>query len=208
MKVGGGGKSYVYYICSGYKNGKATCSSHRINESKLNAAVSETVRIHMKYLADLQKSISTIGEVVNHFDGIRAIELQSEKRREEIEKYKVLRLECYEDYKSGLITREEYHMFKENLQGREEEAESAIRELEKKKRSLTDSRLEKETWIKELLDYEKMEMLRSILVRLVDRIYVYEDHRIEIMFRYQDEVAGIVEMMQKGEHNILPGEVG
>ena len=145
--------------------------------------------------------------MVNHFDGIRAIELQSEKRKEEIEKYKVLRLECYEDYKSGLITREEYHMFKENLQGREEEAESAIRELEKKKRSLTDSRLEHEVWIKELLDYEKMEMSRSVLVRLVDRIYVYEDHRIEIVFRYQDEVAGIMEMMQKGEHNILPGEV-
>ena len=57
------GKSRVEYVCRGYhRNGKAYCSSHRIHEEVLDAAVqeyTETVReqcaVELKKLAQLQK---------------------------------------------------------------------------------------------------------------------------------------------------------
>ena len=61
-----------------------------------------------------------------------------------MEKYKKLQFACYEDYKNGLITQDEYKMFKASLESREEAAESAIRELEKKKQLLLQGGMEKE----------------------------------------------------------------
>ena len=57
------GKSRVEYVCRGYhRNGKSYCSSHRIHEEVLDAAVqeyTETVReqcaVELKKLAQLQK---------------------------------------------------------------------------------------------------------------------------------------------------------
>ena len=57
------GKSHVEYVCRGYhRNGKTYCSSHRIHEEVLDAAVqeyTETVReqcaVELKKLAQLQK---------------------------------------------------------------------------------------------------------------------------------------------------------
>jgi len=196
-KACSGSMEYIYYVCSGNKKNKEMCSSHRISENSLNLAVTKTLRLHLKYLVELQESIRYIREASSHSDKIEMLVLQLGKRKEEIEKYKRLKLECYEDYKNGLISQDEYLLFKQELENRIEETQKAVTELGKKKRLLLDGRHERERWLEELLTNRNFEIKRSTLVRFINRIFVYEDHRIEIVFRYQDEIRQLAELVEE-----------
>ena len=194
-KAYSGSFEYVYYVCSGNKKNKDTCSSHRISENALNLAVTKTLQLHLKHLADLQESILYIRKTSYNSDKIKMMVLQSEKIKGDIEKYNRLKLECYEDYKNELITQGEYLLFKKELDNRIEDTKKAATELSKKKRMLLDGRYEKESFMEKFLTSKDIELKRSLFVRFISQIYVYEDRRIEIIFRYQDEIeqlAGLV----------------
>lgn len=194
-KAYSGSFEYVYYVCSGNKKNKDTCSSHRISENALNVAVTKTLQLHLKHLADLQESILYIRKTSCNSDKIKMMVLQSEKIKGDIEKYNRLKLECYEDYKNELITQGEYLLFKKELDNRIEDTKKAATELSKKKRMLLDGRYEKESFMEKFLTSKDIELKRSLFVRFISQIYVYEDRRIEIIFRDQDEIeqlAGLV----------------
>lgn len=196
-KACSGSAEYIYYVCSGNKKNKEMCSNHRISEKSLNLAVTKTLQLHLKYLADLQESIRCVREASGHSDKMEMLVLQLGKRKEEIEKHKRLKLECYEDYKNGLISQDEYLLFKQELEDRIEGTQGAITELVKKKALLLEGRYERESWLEEFLTNRDFELKRSILVRFINRIFVYEDHRIEIVFRYQDEIRQLVELLEE-----------
>lgn len=206
-KVRSGSLEYVYYVCSGNKKDKDICSSHRISENTLNMAITKTLQLHLKQLGDLQESIQYIRETSGNSDKIKKLVLQSEKRKEDIEKYNRLKLECYEDYKKELITQDEYMLFKKELDNRIEEIQRVITELGKKKRMLLDGRYEKESLLEKFLTSKEIELKRSILVRFISQIYVYEDHRIEIIFRYQDEIRQLTRMVEEINQEVAFEEV-
>ena len=206
-KVRSGSLEYVYYVCSGNKKDKDICSSHRISENTLNMAITKTLQLHLKQLGDLQESIRYIRETSGNSDKIKKLVLQSEKRKEDIEKYNRLKLECYEDYKKELITQDEYMLFKKELDNRIEESQRAITELGKKKRMLLDGGYEKESLLEKFLTSKEIELKRSILVRFISRIYVYEDHRIEIIFRYQDEIRQLLGIVEEIKQEVALEEV-
>lgn len=206
-KVRSGSLEYVYYVCSGNKKDKDICSSHRISENTLNMAITKTLQLHLKQMGDLQESIRYIRETSGNSDKIKKLVLQSEKRKEDIEKYNRLKLECYEDYKKELITQDEYMLFKKELDNRIEEIQRAITELGKKKRMLLDGGYEKESLLEKFLTSKEIELKRSILVRFISRIYVYEDHRIEIIFRYQDEIRQLLGIVEEIKQEVALEEV-
>lgn len=206
-KIRSGSLEYVYYVCSGNKKDKDICSSHRISENTLNMAITKTLQLHLKQLGDLQESIRYIRETSGNSDKIKKLVLQSEKRKEDIEKYNRLKLECYEDYKKELITQDEYMLFKKELDNRIEEIQRAITELGKKKRMLLDGGYEKESLLEKFLTSKEIELKRSILVRFISRIYVYEDHRIEIIFRYQDEIRQLLGIVEEIKQEVALEEV-
>ena len=206
-KAYSGSFEYVYYVCSGNKKNKDTCSSHRISENALNLAVTKTLQLHLKHLADLQESILYIRKTSYNSDKIKMMVLQSEKIKGDIEKYNRLKLECYEDYKNELITQDEYLLFKKELDNRIEDTKKAATELSKKKRMLLDGRYEKESFMEKFLTSKDIELKRSLFVRFISQIYVYEDHRIEIMFRYQDEIKQLARLVEEIRNDVALGEV-
>lgn len=206
-KVRSGSLEYVYYVCSGNKKDKDICSSHRISENTLNLAVTKTLQLHLKHLADLQESILYIRKTSYNSDKIKMMVLQSEKIKGDIEKYNRLKLECYEDYKNELITQDEYLLFKKELDNRIEDTKKAATELSKKKRMLLDGRYEKESFMEKFLTSKDIELKRSLFVRFISQIYVYEDHRIEIMFRYQDEIKQLARLVEEIRNDVALGEV-
>ena len=131
----------------------------------------------------------------------------NETIKTDIEKYNRLKLECYEDYKNELITQDEYLLFKKELDNRIEDTKKAATELSKKKRMLLDGRYEKESFMEKFLTSKDIELKRSLFVRFISQIYVYEDHRIEIMFRYQDEIKQLARLVEEIRNDVALGEV-
>lgn len=206
-KAYSGAFEYVYYVCAGNKKNKDTCSSHRISENALNLAITKTLQLHLKHLADLQESIQYIRKTSCNSDKIKMVVLQSQKIKEDIEKYNRLKLECYEDYKNELITQDEYLLFKKELDNRMEDTKKAATELGKKKRMLLDGRYKKESFMEKFLTSKDIELKRSLLVRFISQIYVYEDRRIEIIFRYQDEIEQLARLVDEIKQEAAPREV-
>lgn len=185
-KIKNSSTQYVYYICSGNKKDKRICSSHRISELVLNDTIAKIIQLQWKIWARFQKTMELFREITDYSSQEKMMDMQSEKVRKELEKYGYLILESYIDYKNGTIIQEEYLLFKKELEQRQQEAKKAIFEIEKKKVILLKDRIKKKHQMEEYLNGKTEELKRSMLVRFINGIYIYENHRIKIIFRYQE----------------------
>ena len=83
------------------------------------------------------RNVTDLGRILDKLDDaqIRKGEIdkrnrQAAKKKEEIQKYNHLRLDLYEDYKDGLITKEEYLELKEVYENRIQVAEQILEAME------------------------------------------------------------------------------
>lgn len=75
----------------------------------------------------------------------------------------------------------------------EEKQEALLRVKKEMKQSVTTGATER-NWVTLFKQYENIEELnRRVLMALVDRILIYEDHAIEIVFKYKDEYQQTLE---------------
>ena len=74
-----------------------------------------------------------------------------------------------------------------------EKQEALLRVKKEMKQSVTTGATER-NWVTLFKQYENIEELnRRVLMALVDRILIYEDHAIEIVFKYKDEYQQTLE---------------
>ena len=121
-------------------------------------------------------------------------EAQIAKLEEEIERYQKLKLRLYEDLSDGIIDKSEYFEFRNSYTKIIEEKQEALLRVRKEmKQSVTTGATER-NWVTLFKQYENIEELnRRVLMALVDRILIYEDHAIEIVFKYKDEYQQTLE---------------
>ena len=75
----------------------------------------------------------------------------------------------------------------------EEKQEALLRVKKEMKQSVATGATER-NWVTLFKQYENIEELnRRVLMALVDRILIYEDHAIEIVFKYKDEYQQTLE---------------
>ena len=112
----------------------------------------------------------------------------------DIERYQKLKLRLYEDLSDGIIDKSEYFEFRNSYTKIIEEKQEALLRVKKEmKQSVTTGATER-NWVTLFKQYENIEELnRRVLMALVDRILIYEDHAIEIVFKYKDEYQQTLE---------------
>ena len=60
-------------------------------------------------------------------------------------------------------------------------------------------------WVQLFAEYENIEKLdRRVLAALVDRILIYEDKRVEVVFKYRDEIAHAMAVVETYRDAELP----
>ncbi|MCI9071246.1 MAG: recombinase family protein [Lachnospiraceae bacterium] len=188
---------YFYYRCSGNKKDKEFCSNHDIRADELHEAVKKSLQLHVNYLAGLQKQVRELDTLSRGDNSTDFVGLQAGKQEEDLRKYERMKVECYEDYKSGLLLKEEYVSIRKEMDKRMEEAKKVIRALAEKKSRLSEEQAETLLGFQQRLNAEDGELERSIVVRFIEKIYVYDHHRIEIVFRYRDEMERMANLVQE-----------
>ncbi len=165
----------VRYVCGTYKwYTSKQCSSHSIKERLLESLILEKLNEEFMKLDDKDFS-----------------KQKSEKKKVDISKYKDrltklynLKKDSYEDYRSGLLTKEEYLMYKEDYSKEEAlvngQMTAALR--------LMGGKDERNEWIEHLRKYRRIDRLdRGILACILDGITVYENEneiRVDIKLKY------------------------
>ena len=186
------GKQYHYYHCSTYKN-KEGCTSHNISDAKLQKVVLEAIQKQIALLVQADAIMAQIENIPQQQFGVKLLDSQIRTLNAEVQKYKDLRNNLYQDMVDGVITREEYRDIKQTFTRKMERAEESIRELETKKRRLLSNEMRTQKWVEEFKNCRNIESLdRKVTVMLIERIVIYSSDRIEIHFNHADEMAELL----------------
>ncbi len=201
--VPSGHKKFIYYVCGNHKADKAVCSPHSINAENLEESVLLLLNKQIESVADMEHILGQMEEMQRQSGELAKKNRQIVKKKEEVQKYCGLRLDLYEDYKDGLITKEEYRELKETYGERIRAAEQGLEKLEEGIELLAAGLSHTCNWINEFKRFGYLQSLsREVIVSLIDRICVHEKKkgerypRIEVRFKYAEEFETALNLIE------------
>ena len=192
------GKRYVYYVCNANKHDKTVCSRHSIREDILGQVIYQTVRHQIDLLLDVDKALRQFENLSWEKHKLKQLDASIEIQEEVVRKNNTLRLGIYEDLRAGLLDRSEYESLKKELAERIAEATAAIEKLNKEKREILDGVSKQQSWIEQFRQYENVtELTRPMVIHLIERINIFEDSNIEIVFRHRNQIKEILRFISE-----------
>ena len=200
--VSSGKKKYVYYVCAAHKNEKS-CFAHSLRVEVLNEIVLEALKKHIQDVIDLSDLLELTDTAQLQQAGMRKLQGRLEKKREEIDRNQALLRSLYESLADGVIDRNEYQDLKKTYSRRraeaEEQAEAIQEEMSREMGNLSEGR----DWIEQFRKYQNIDALdRTMIVSLIERILIFRDRKVEIVYRWHDEFQWQVDLLRQAA---LPG---
>lgn len=192
------GKRYVYYVCNANKHDKTVCSRHSIREDILGQVIYQTVRHQIDLLLDVDKALRQFENLSWEKHKLKQLDASIEIQEEVVRKNNTLRLGIYEDLRAGLLDRSEYESLKKELAERINEATAAIEKLNKEKREILDGVSKQQSWVEQFRQYENVtELTRPMVIHLIERINIFEDSHMEIVFRHRNQIEEILQFISE-----------
>ena len=150
-------------------------------------------------LEDLNKIISAVGDLKKLAEEARPEAKtydrkgERERLRGSLERVRRLKKSAYEDYKDGLIPKEDFLRYQEDYQRQEKLLSGQLERLEQTR----DRGLDRQ-WVSELLKRGKLTALdRATVAETIRQILVFEDGRLEITYTFSDDL-GVLERQGRG----------
>ena len=178
----------IYYICSSYNKGQ-DCSRHSIKQEELQRTVLEMIRHYIQYLGEYESVSEKIKEMEVSYELFQKIDKRQEYTKKSKAKFELLKSSLYQDLKEGIIAEEEFYDMREFYTNRIVESELILEKQSKEIARLYKKSLGNQNFLADIKKYQNIGTLeRGLLVRLVDKIYVSEDKKIEIQFNYDETI--------------------
>ncbi|MFI3201775.1 MAG: recombinase family protein [Eubacteriales bacterium] len=182
-------KKYIYYSCQ-------KCASKSIKEEKLIECVLLTLQ---KYIEERV----TIAEVIEMVDVAKFCSIRVKRLSEQLKFYETeydrvcnYKRYLYEEKVDGKVSSADYQKFYNQFTVDEEKWECKIREVKKEIEDILSKKDDSSIWLEQFKCNENLkELNRSILVRMIDKILLEDNHVINITFRFQDEYNNLVDML-------------
>lgn len=128
---------------------------------------------------------------------MRRIERQIRQLTAEKARTQGIKEKLYGDYAEEILTREDFLNYNELYSKRIEEYDRKITELEAERQNLQTAP-NAYPFLDVYRKYRKLEEItRPMIVELIEKIEVYEGNRVEITFRFQDEIADLLEELHQ-----------
>ena len=192
-----GGKKYQYYMCSGNKRDKDSCTTHNIKCELVEKVVLATVQAHISMAIDIDNAMKRVEALDWEKREIRKIDAQISAMELDVEKFNNIKMELYEDLKSDLITKEEYHSFKNDYDIRIQSIRQQIAGLVSQRNAVEGGLTSVQGWFAQFRKYENIEKLtRLTIVSLIERVEINENKDIHVKFRHTDQFTAALEYLQ------------
>ncbi len=205
--VPSGGKKYHYLVCSTNKAGKG-CSPHTFSEDKLKAIVLRVVNDHIELIAQVEQVLDYIASLPEQERRIINYDAQMTALENEIKRYQDLKINLYSDMADGVISREEYREFHAGYDRRIADRQRQLGKLKDERSQAMENSSGNIEWIEQFKKYRHLtELDRECIVHLIEKILIYDGKRIEVCFRYKDELENALQYIERFE-DVLPAEEG
>ena len=196
------GKRYIYYQCSGSKQNKGSCTSHNLRDEKLHNIVRNALQMQIQIVMEEAEFAESIRQVQQEPYRVRRIERQIRQLTAEKAHTQGIKEKLYGDYAEEILTREDFLNYNELYSKRIEEYDRKITELEAERQNLQTAP-NAYPFLDVYRKYRKLEEItRPMIVELIEKIEVYEGNRVKITFRFQDEIADLLEELHQKQHEV------
>ncbi len=181
------------YVCGTYKRYPgAGCTSHSIMENML-------IEIILRDINAIFSKINKIKQIAEETQREAKMELSSNTNINEdltnieiqLAKVKHLKKSIYEDYKLGLLSKEEFIDYKKDYDKQEENIEELIKKMKESNKSEEEVLLESD-FVKTLKETSCVdELTRGLLASIYDKIIIYDNKRIKFIYKFGEVVDAI-----------------
>ena len=192
-------KIFYSYICPRHALYLNQCNFLSISEKNLKEIVMSSIKMQMSYLSDMEIMFLNIAgskEVKKkQADLTRAIS----DSLANISYIRTSRIRIASDLAKGLICDEEFNTIKNEFD-KQLRAETEKLDGIRKKRDKFDKIISAPKWISELKKYHDSKILtRDMVEAFIEKIIIYPDKRIEIMWTYSDNQSELMSLIRGGE---------
>lgn len=189
---------YLYYNCATYRDysqhkknlgeNAPKCTSHYVSDKLLRKIVIDDLNKIIRQVENLRELAEKHQRTPKaEFPGVqREIENKNRKIHQYRERLQSARNLLYD----GTISKEEYASDKTAIQADIDRLNNEIKLLKKSISKVSD--VLSNPWVERLLENgEITELDRITVVEFIDKIYVYEDKHIEIVYKFSGEFDGL-----------------
>lgn len=194
-----GDKEYHYYYCpTGKKHG---CDNPvMIKEDDLVECVRSSLKGHIDNVASLEALLSGIDQKRINQQLVHEYGEQVSENKRQLEKILEFKARLYENLIQGVLTKEEFSMFKGKYSAEAERIKAAIAELQGRLTDVMENRSERNRWMAHFSEFSTMEILdRKAVAQLIQSVTIKGKREISITFNYNDEYRKAQAMLAETE---------
>lgn len=190
-----------YYTCRTYKDKLRTaCSRHSIKVDTVERIALAAIQNQMSLLESAEALMEEINQAPVIERESKRISNLIQQRQEELAKTRMISDELYMDWKSGDISREEYHRMKARIGEKLEHLQSNIDKLTQEHEEMEQGVQIDDPCLTQFLKYRTVtELDRGMVVELVDKILIHENKEVEVVFKFADQFKRIITCLDSGE---------
>lgn len=190
--VPSGKKKYVYYVCAAHKKDKSCCA-HSLRTEALNGMVLKSTQQHIQDVIDLAKLLELTDTARLQQAKTAKLRARLERKQQEIDHCQRLLRSLHENLADGLIDEQDFKEWRNSYRQQRAEAEAQMEAL----REEIDRELQPKDWMEQFRRQGNITVLdRRLVVSLIERVMIFRDRRVEIVYRWQDDFQaqkGLVE---------------
>ena len=175
--------SLIFYSCPSDSRGKQThCLFKKIYEEELAEIVYKSLQLYVCMAAKNKKELLDIKP-----RPLREFDEDITRYTHIIENIEVLRTNIFDDFGSGKISGIEYKAIVEGYKEKQERYKLLLEDLKVKREKYLTDRLERQSWVKKLLKFEKdTQLTREMVDELIERINLSGHNKIEICYKFKN----------------------
>ncbi len=176
----------VSFICGTY-NKKQQCTRHAIREEELKNVVLAAVQTHIRLFLNREELLGRLNRMEAGFEEIMEFDKEIRRLYQEQKKYESLRIGLYEDLKRGILTEEDFKNFRQIYDERYQGIQESIERQEQTVREFFKAKVESGVKLERFKEVMAVtECSREALVAFVERVDLYEGHKIEITLKHKE----------------------
>ncbi|MDE6712196.1 MAG: resolvase, partial [Lachnospiraceae bacterium] len=164
-------------------------------------------KIIFEDLNTILQSIDNMREVIEQNQaalvaGKRINDNEKTRLAAELEKVRKLKKAVYEDYRSELISKDEFVTYRQDYLKKEALLEKQLEHIDQRQEKDVPDIFES-PWVKRLLELRAIEKLdRDMIVEMIHAIKVYENHKIKITYNFSCELEALFKTVYTDKENI------
>ena len=159
----------------------------------------QAVRRQIDTAVEISELLENISLSPMQTDKINRIKIEIEQKESEIEKIERRKKRLYDDYADGVLSKDDFRIVNETYTAELKKYRELV-EHHREALKAAEQSTDKSEWLTAFTEFRNVQELdRRLIVTLIDKIYVFEGGRIEIVFKYRDKFLEVMKYIQEAQ---------